>query len=164
MLVPKQEKLSYRLKSEDQTLSLGRSLAEVFSHFQQYPAMFFNGPLGSGKTTIIRGIVQALPGGGDAQVSSPSFNIMNIYPTRPEAVHFDLYRLEGAKLDPESEEIIMDEGRLVLVEWSAYLSRDLWPENIILVDLSLMNEGRRADLTVRGPHIQGLLDNLKHRF
>ena len=57
------------------------------------------GELGAGKTTLVRGLVEALPGGQDAEVASPSFNLVNLYPTQPETAHVDLYRCEGAPLD-----------------------------------------------------------------
>ncbi len=56
-------------------------------------ALYLRGTLGSGKTTLTRGLVAALPGGEDAEVASPSFTLCNIYPTRPALLHADLYRM-----------------------------------------------------------------------
>ncbi|MEK7665977.1 MAG: tRNA (adenosine(37)-N6)-threonylcarbamoyltransferase complex ATPase subunit type 1 TsaE [Patescibacteria group bacterium] len=52
------------------------------------------GQLGSGKTTFVRGVVEAL--GSTARVKSPTFTLMNIYPTSHKkisrVVHADFYR------------------------------------------------------------------------
>lgn len=151
-------KISFDLKDEHETLSLGAGLAEIFMRLDKYPAVLFSGPLGAGKTTMIRGIVGALPGGGDAAVSSPSFNILNIYPTTPEAAHFDLYRLEGLGLDPESEEILLNEKMLVLVEWSEFLPRDLRPENSVQVNLLVRDSGRRAEFIIEDKFIKDMIN------
>jgi tRNA threonylcarbamoyladenosine biosynthesis protein TsaE len=151
-------KISFDLKDEDETLSLGAGLAEIFMRLDKYPAVLFSGPLGAGKTTMIRGIVGTLPGGGDAAMSSPSFNILNIYPTIPETAHFDLYRLEGLGLDPESEEILLNENMLVLVEWSEFLPRDLWPEDSVQVNLFIRDSVRRAELIIQDKLIKDMIN------
>jgi tRNA threonylcarbamoyladenosine biosynthesis protein TsaE len=66
--------------------------------------VLLRGDLGSGKTTFVRGLVAALPGGEEAEVASPSFNLVNVYPTRPEVVHMDLYRLRGGEAGELFEE------------------------------------------------------------
>lgn len=138
--------LSFFLKDQSRTVYLGQKLADYFMHMGKYPVLLFAGPLGAGKTTMIRGIVQSLPGGRYAEVSSPSFNILNIYPTSPETAHFDLYRLEGGDLDPESEEILFDESRLVLVEWSQHLPEDFRPADSMKIILSFEGRGRKAQI------------------
>lgn len=57
-------------------------------------AVGFSGPLGAGKTTLIRYLVQAL--GCSAQVSSPSYVLCHEYPLEKEeriVEHWDLYRV-----------------------------------------------------------------------
>ncbi|MBQ2475644.1 MAG: tRNA (adenosine(37)-N6)-threonylcarbamoyltransferase complex ATPase subunit type 1 TsaE, partial [Desulfovibrio sp.] len=82
-----------RLKSLDDTARLGRLLAEevVNALAEQGPdaslALLLQGELGSGKTTLAASFVKALPGGEDAEVSSPSFTLCNVYPTRPQVFH-----------------------------------------------------------------------------
>ncbi len=145
------------LEDEDETLRLGQNLAKLFMSLGRYPALFFSGPLGAGKTTMIRGIVKNLPGGRDAQVSSPSFNILNIYPTQPETAHFDLHRLEGMGLDPESEDILLDEDRFILVEWSEFLPDNLWPADIMRVNICIQGRGRTAVVSFPDRSMKGLM-------
>lgn len=83
------------------------------------PVVLLYGDLGSGKTTLTRGLVQGLPGGEEAEVSSPSFTLCNVYPTCPELVHCDLYR--GGDTLPEEAETALESGGLVIVEWAERL-------------------------------------------
>lgn len=138
------------LRDESKTLAFGQGLARLFQESGIYPAILFKGELGAGKTTMIRGIVNALPGGQDSEVSSPSFNILNIYPAEPEVAHFDLYRLEGRNMDPESEDILLDRTRLVLVEWSEFLPEWAVPDNVLFINLRIDRSGRLAEIKAIG--------------
>lgn len=74
------------------------------------------GPLGAGKTTLVRMIAGVL-GVSDA-VRSPSFTIANVYSGRVLIYHLDLYRLEGIEDDDAlalEEYVGMD--AVTLVEW-----------------------------------------------
>ncbi len=152
-------KFSFYLNDEEQTIRLGHGLANTFIRRGKYPALLFTGPLGAGKTTMIRGIVMALPGGQDAEVSSPSFNILNIYPTKPEAFHFDLFRLDGIGLDPESEDVLMDGDKFILTEWSEFLPKGLCPENSIQVNLYIHGSGRIAELIIKDRSIKDMINS-----
>jgi tRNA threonylcarbamoyl adenosine modification protein YjeE len=75
------------------------------------------GPLGAGKTTLVRALVRVLHG-SDESVSSPTFVFRQTYTGAPTIEHIDLYRLD----DPaEIADLALDEAlaadRIVLVEW-----------------------------------------------
>jgi len=127
------ETLTLALPDEAATLALGRALARALELTDPAQAVLLFGGLGAGKTTLVRALVPALPGGEDARVSSPSFNIMNLYPTDPQTAHFDLYRLEGLGPDDTLLEYLHDPGLLVLVEWAQYLDRAHWPAGHLLL-------------------------------
>ncbi len=129
---------------------MGRETGLCFIRRDFFPAVFFRGELGAGKTTMIRGIVSALPGGEEAEVSSPSFNLVNIYPTRPETVHVDLYRLQGADPDEDVVEMLTGQDRLVLVEWSEYLQSCHLPEDRVEISIELDNDSRKAQIAFYG--------------
>ena len=94
------------LKDAEDTVEFGRMLAEAMSS-SSVRSLYLFADLGGGKTTLTRGFVSALPGGENAEVASPSFTLCNIYPTRPEVLHADLYRLsEGASMPEEMEELM----------------------------------------------------------
>lgn len=78
------------------------------------------GDLGSGKTTFVRGLVQAL--GSTARVKSPTFTVMNEYPTQDEkiklVVHLDLYRFkEAEQLEALALNDYIKSDTIILIEW-----------------------------------------------
>lgn len=73
------------------------------------------GPLGSGKTTFVRGMARGT--GSDAQVQSPTFTLVRIYPGRVQLAHVDLYRVKAAgELADLGLDELLDEGAMV-IEW-----------------------------------------------
>ncbi len=152
------QSLTLRLPGEADTLALGRALAAVLADPGKRAALLLRGDLGSGKTTLVRGLVEALPGGDEAEVASPSFNIVNVYPTRPEVFHVDLYRIPGG--DPSVEEHLEAAAAgdaLVVVEWGEYLPRDLLPANRLECDWLPAATGRLCRMTAWGPRGQAAL-------
>ena len=112
------------LKSPEDTMELGRMLAQAMS-LTSLRTLYLFADLGGGKTTFTRGFVSALPGGDDAEVASPSFTLCNVYPTRPEVLHADLYRLsEGTALPEEMEEMLEDGNPFLILEWPQYLAEE----------------------------------------
>lgn len=110
-------------KSPEETRAVARRLAERWT---QPRTVGLVGPLGAGKTTFVRGIVQAR-GGDPGAVRSPTFTLMHrLEEARPTVIHADLYRVSGAEAQ---RTIGLEEsfGRaLVLVEWADRWERG-WP-------------------------------------
>ncbi len=63
---------SIRLNSIEETYLLGGWLAKNLST-SNVNALFLHGPLGCGKTTLIRALVSNLSGAENCEISSPSF-------------------------------------------------------------------------------------------
>lgn len=140
-----------RLVDEAATRRLGALLGELWpaALTEAGPrTLLLYGDLGAGKTTFIRGIVAALPGGELAEVSSPSFTICNSYPTRPELVHCDLFRAGGAL--PEEAEEALEEGGLLAVEWAERLEEAALPPSRLDIHLRTCQEHRLVRVTARG--------------
>ncbi|MBM3609963.1 MAG: tRNA (adenosine(37)-N6)-threonylcarbamoyltransferase complex ATPase subunit type 1 TsaE [Alphaproteobacteria bacterium] len=79
--------------------------------------LLFEGPLGAGKTTSARFIIQALVG-EKIDVPSPTFNLVHTYETRDFPLwHFDLYRLKNEEelFDIGIEEALSD--GVLMIEW-----------------------------------------------
>lgn len=97
------------------TRSLGGRLAGLL---RPGDVVLLQGDLGAGKTAFTQGIAAAL--GVEAAVTSPTFTLMNIYPTTSgfDLVHVDVYRLERLSevVDLGLGEIL-DAGAVVIVEW-----------------------------------------------
>lgn len=93
-----------------------RLLGELVSRFVRQGAfLLLYGPLGSGKTEFVRGFARR---SGWENVRSPSFTIVNEYPTTPRIVHADLYRIDEAFSSEFSLEEYACEGSIVIVEWA----------------------------------------------
>ena len=99
------------LPDEAATLSLGASLS-------QFPGIIFlNGELGAGKTTLVRGYLQAL--GYEGAVKSPTYTLIEPYEIAGRRLlHLDIYRL-GDPLELEALAIRdeLDPDNTLLVEW-----------------------------------------------
>ncbi|MEF2232042.1 MAG: tRNA (adenosine(37)-N6)-threonylcarbamoyltransferase complex ATPase subunit type 1 TsaE [Pseudodesulfovibrio sp.] len=152
------------LDTPEATLALGRILARAMAKTAPLPSLLLQGGLGSGKTTLVRGLVESLPGAHMAEVSSPSFNIFNLYPTAPPVAHFDLYRLEGMVPDDSLFEYLDDPATLAVVEWIEFLARDLWPEDAILLKWIPARSGRSLTLEYLGETAQGMAEFLEGKL
>ena len=120
--------MEFVLKTPEDTMDLGRMLADAMRSSRVRTLYLFAG-LGGGKTTFVRGFVSALPGSGDAEVGSPSFTLCNLYPTVPEVLHADLYRLaEGGSLPEEMEDALEEGDPLFLLEWPEYLDQSRYAQ------------------------------------
>jgi tRNA threonylcarbamoyladenosine biosynthesis protein TsaE len=149
------------LADESATLGLGRALAKVLGAWTTPPALLLAGELGSGKTTLVRGLVATLPGGDAARVSSPSFNLVNLYPTRPEVAHFDLYRLEHGILDDDLLDCLLESPGLKVVEWAERLPPDCRPHPALDIALRVQGSGREAVIRASGPLAEECLQLLR---
>jgi tRNA threonylcarbamoyladenosine biosynthesis protein TsaE len=83
------------------------------------------GEVGTGKTTLIRGIAAGL-GAAPRTVSSPTFVLIHEYPGRLRLAHADLYRLESAQTLPHlGLEEYFDGRTVVAVEWAERAGNEL---------------------------------------
>ena len=134
-----------KLKDERTTVAFGRKLARAL---KPGDVITLSGALSAGKTTLVRGLLEAL--GHTGEVPSPSFAIVQPYETvEPPVWHVDLYRIENASdLDELGLEDIRQEGVLI-VEWPEHAGPDAWPDALGL-SLEVTEEGARA-LTAEVP-------------
>ena len=131
-------------------MQLGRTLAEYLEKGQ---VVTFEGNLGSGKTTLIKGICQGL--GIEEPVTSPTFTLVNEYQGRLPVYHFDFYRIDdaGELLDLGLEEYFYGQG-VCLIEWpeqvQAWLPDDHW--KISLESRFIAGWENKRKLTLDIPH------------
>lgn len=106
----------FETKSAKGTLGLGRKLAQRLGPGD---CVALSGPLGAGKTVLVRGIAAGLGLGDPRLVSSPTFVLVHEYPARVRTYHLDLYRLSdaGAELPELGLEEMLADG-IVLIEWA----------------------------------------------
>jgi tRNA threonylcarbamoyladenosine biosynthesis protein TsaE len=149
------------LNDTQATENLGLLLARSLPPDAGGLALLMEGQLGCGKTTFTRGFVHALPGGNLAEVSSPSFTIVNYYPTKPPVAHFDLYRLEGAGPEEELLESLSSGDLLVIVEWAEYLAHEYWPQEYLHLCWRIPDKGREVRMEAKGERSLHLLRHLQ---
>ena len=112
-------------------------------HHGETRVLGLEGDLGAGKTTFIRAFVNALAGGPDQEVTSPTYALVHLYETRPPTRHLDLYRVSG--LDELAEigfEDIVAAPGLVLIEWFERC-KDAAPVDRVELELDLEDDDRR---------------------
>ncbi len=102
------------------TIEVGRKLAALLKPPQ---LLVLRGDLGTGKTTLVKGIAQALDAADPDEVTSPTFTLIHEYDGTREGrpvklFHLDVYRLEGDRqLETLGLEELLTPDSLVLVEW-----------------------------------------------
>jgi len=101
------------LKDEKETINFGKEFAKRLKGDE---AICLLGDLGSGKTTFVKGLAEGLGIRECYKVRSPTFTIVNEYPTqRGRLIHVDLYRVENFDVEQ-----FVGEG-IVVVEWAKNL-------------------------------------------
>jgi tRNA threonylcarbamoyladenosine biosynthesis protein TsaE len=123
----------------EQTLRLGEKLAK---HLRRGDILCLEGDLGSGKTTLIKGIAKGLKIAPE-KVHSPTFVLMNAYEGKLSLYHFDLYRLEGVREISSIgyEEFLYGHG-VAVIEWAGRLG-ELTPKEYLRVELKHKGENER---------------------
>jgi tRNA threonylcarbamoyladenosine biosynthesis protein TsaE len=107
--------------------------------------VLLNGPMGAGKTQIVRWILAQL---GSNEAASPTFAVHHRYDTKKFPVdHFDLYRLQS-DWDLENTgfwDMLNEPDNLVLVEWADRLPKESFPKDrrMVNVDIDLQSDGKR---------------------
>lgn len=120
------------------------------------------GPLGAGKTSLVRGLVAAIDQAAAAEVCSPTYAVANLYAGPRLVWHLDLYRLRS---DDDLESIAFAEmlDQIVLIEWFDRLES---VERLVDVAVTIERRGPRArtidveSRTGRGGELLAALDQL----
>lgn len=140
---------------ESDMVALGQRLAGALASIRM---LHLRGPLGSGKTTLVRGILRGL--GHHGPVRSPTFTLVESYPLTREVHHFDLYRLK----DPEELEFLgvrdyLQDDSLCLVEWPERAGKVLSaPDVDVMIGITEM--GRHVQFTAHSARGEPLVSGL----
>ena len=129
------------LPTELSTLDLGAALSQRISK----GLVFLHGPLGSGKTTLVRGWLRAL--GHKGPVTSPTYTLIEPYRLKGlEILHIDLYRIEHfEELDYIGLQEQLELSHLQFVEWPEQ-GRERLPSPDVVIELAVQGEGRIANI------------------
>ena len=156
MIQDSQKTLRLKTYSEYATLDLGRALGAALA---PGVIVLLSGDLGTGKTTLARGVGGAL---GVSRVRSPSFTLVNEYHTSAfYIVHADLYRLEQDGVEDLGLEEYHENSCVLLVEWPERWANP--PEQDVLkVFIESMSENERFfDISSLGGIADLVLQNLQ---
>jgi tRNA threonylcarbamoyladenosine biosynthesis protein TsaE len=125
-------------RSPEETFELGRAIGERLTSGAVF---LLKGNLGTGKTVFTKGLAAGL-GIDPADVTSPSFTLINEHVGRLKLVHIDLYRLGVGPL-PELglEEIFADSEAVVVVEWAERIP--VLPKGAVEVEFSYVSDSER---------------------
>jgi tRNA threonylcarbamoyladenosine biosynthesis protein TsaE len=150
--------LEIDLPSPDATAAFGRRLASLL-----FPGavVALVGPLGAGKTFLVRAVAEGLGLADGRAVSSPTFVLIQEYDARLPLYHFDAYRLRGAGEFSDLGAHEYFEGRGVsLVEWADRVEACL-PAEHLRVTLDVRGEtARHGTVTSHGERYAALVQRL----
>lgn len=130
--------------SSEETIAKGR---EIASKLRPPVLVLLKGDLGSGKTTLTKGIISGLGAAKEEDVTSPTFNLVHEFrihnladsersPHPCKVYHVDLYRIENFHdLESLGLEDALSEKAIVIIEWpERFTFRTDWPTIEIRLD------------------------------
>src|SRR6266478_2527831 len=152
------ESLTVNIPDLDATMAFGRRLAGLL-----FPGavVALVGPLGAGKTHLVRAIAEGLGIADSRLVSSPTFVLIQEYDARWPIYHFDAYRLQTSAefLDLGAHEYFEGKG-VCLVEWADRVE-DVMPQEHLRIALEIIGEtARRIAVEGRGARYQELVESI----
>ena len=144
--------------SPEETAHLAGTIGKII---REGTVICLDGELGVGKTLFVRALARTL--GVESDVTSPTFNLMNLYEAACPIVHFDLYRITS---EEELEDIGFYEYAeategIVLIEWAEKFP-DAMPADHLSVRIEALNdEERQFTFVAKGKKSRALLEELK---
>ncbi len=123
-------------RSSEETTAWGREFAKRLAA----PVLvLLTGDLGSGKTTLTKGIVAGLGAASEDEVTSPTFTLVHVYGQAAKVYHADLYRIESFHdFETLGLEDVFAKPAVVILEWSErFPLQSPWPQ----VRIRLQHQG-----------------------
>jgi tRNA threonylcarbamoyladenosine biosynthesis protein TsaE len=123
--------------------NLSEAAKAVISFSKDISVWLFDGPMGAGKTTLIKAICKAFEVSDN--VTSPTFSLVNEYQDSKGKIfyHFDFYRI---KSEEEASDIGVDEyfysNEYCFVEWPSMIP-SLLPQEYVEIKIELLSEKER---------------------
>ena len=142
----------FQTSSAEETINAGREIAKLLT-----PPKFIilRGDLGAGKTTLVKGVAEALDAADADEVTSPTFTLIHEYEgtrnNQPvKLYHIDLYRIESER---QLETLGLDEvcgvDCITLVEWGEKFPSVVKRSNGEIVMISTGGDSRKITMTLK---------------
>ena len=128
----------YITNNYEETYKLGVSFSKQINSGD---TILLYGDIGSGKTTFVKGILEAFK--YNYEVTSPTFSLINEYEAIKKVIHIDCYREKNVSRWISLG--IMDylnDSSIVIIEWPEIL-KDVLPENAIKIQFNHIDENKR---------------------
>lgn len=135
------------VKNEDETKALGLAIGLSLRGGEVIELV---GDVGTGKTTLVKGVAVGL--GIDEYIQSPSFTINRVYDGRDDIKlsHYDFYRLDDAGImADELGEEIGNPKAVTIIEWAGVVEGVL-PKDRLTIRITSPGETSREFVTVAG--------------
>jgi tRNA threonylcarbamoyladenosine biosynthesis protein TsaE len=130
--------MTFHTNSAEETIELGKRIGKKL---QKGDVVAMQGTLAAGKTTITKGIAQAL----DIKdvITSPTFCLISEYSGKMPLYHMDVYRLDGPEdfVNLGTDDMIYGDG-VSIIEWSEKILSEL-PEKTIRLVITPQENGSR---------------------
>jgi tRNA threonylcarbamoyladenosine biosynthesis protein TsaE len=128
--------------SPQETIRIGRTLGRQLRGGEVFAVC---GPLGSGKTHLIKGIATGAGASDRKTVTSPTFVIINQYAGRFDIYHIDAYRLGSvAEFEMLGFDDLCYPESIVLIEWADKVEAALRNIALIHIELQHLDEHSRV--------------------
>ena len=134
--------LTFFTHSADETTALGYKIGKKL---KKGDIIAMQGTLAAGKTTITKGIAQALD--ISEEITSPTFCLISEYYGKMPLYHMDVYRLDGTEdfINLGVDDILYGDG-VCIIEWSEKIMDELPKNTIILRILPQDDNSRKIEI------------------
>src|SRR6201984_418239 len=132
--------------SAEETIAQGR---EIAASLRAPVIVKLSGELGSGKTTLTKGIISGLGVAREEDVTSPTFTLVHVFRNHIKVYHVDLYRVESFhSFESLALEDAFAEPAVVIIEWAErFTLRTDWPQVAIHLE-HVEADTRRITITL----------------
>lgn len=135
-------RITLPLADENATLDFAQRLA---AQLQPSMVIYLQGDLGAGKTTLVRGVLNAL--GYTGRVKSPTYTLLETYQVAGlDLCHFDLYRMNNeTEWESAGFRDEFNERNIFFIEWPDK-ARSLLPPADVEIVFEILPQGRRVEI------------------
>lgn len=119
--------------------------SDLIRRLSQGDIVLLSGPLGAGKTTLVRGALRAV--GITEPVRSPTYNLLQVFPAEPPVLHADLYRVQSA--EGLGIEDYLD-THILFIEWPDRAESWLTSGRVWKVEIAVTEDRRLVQ--IQGPN------------